>query len=181
MTSSSQRHKGGMKARVLDLTAGKVRSFRKEIYRHYEQYGRDLPWRRTADPYCILVSEIMLQQTQVSRVIPKYLEFLNEFPTLSHLASANKKHLLTIWSGLGYNRRALWLKDAAEIIVKKGLRKVGLLGTKFTMEEDFYKKRLKERYDIWVIMPDVDVPLFDTTTIHAKSAVEFALSELLNV
>ena len=88
--------------------------------RWWKNNTRDLPWRKNPSPYEVLVSEIMLQQTQVSRVVPKYLEFLNEFPTIEHLASASTKQLLIVWSGLGYNRRALWLKEAASEIVKRG-------------------------------------------------------------
>lgn len=86
----------------------------------WKNNARDLPWRNNPSPYKVLVSEIMLQQTQVSRVIPKYLEFLNVFPTIEDLSNANTKQLLTVWSGLGYNRRALWLKEAASEIVERG-------------------------------------------------------------
>ena len=78
---------------------------------------RDMPWRNTHDPYKILVSEVMLQQTQVSRVLPKYEEFLREFPTLEALAAASQRSLLRIWQGLGYWNRALRLRDAARVIV----------------------------------------------------------------
>ena len=78
-----------------------------------------LPWRNTRDPYRILVSEIMLQQTQVTRVIPKYKEFLRAFPTLAALAKAPDKKLLAVWSGLGYWRRAKYLKETAKILVKR--------------------------------------------------------------
>ncbi|HHJ98795.1 MAG TPA: A/G-specific adenine glycosylase [Actinobacteria bacterium] len=88
------------------------------VWRHYEEHGRDdLPWRRTTDPYNVLVSEVMLQQTQVTRVVPKYEVFMREFPTVESLASASLGMLLGAWQGLGYNRRALALKRAAEIIV----------------------------------------------------------------
>jgi A/G-specific adenine glycosylase len=88
------------------------------VWRHYEEHGRDdLPWRRTTDPYNVLVSEVMLQQTQVTRVVPKYEAFMREFPTVESLASASLGRLLGAWQGLGYNRRALALKRAAEIIV----------------------------------------------------------------
>lgn len=88
------------------------------VWRHYEEHGRDdLPWRRTADPYSVLVSEVMLQQTQVARVAPKYEAFMREFPTVESLASASLDRLLGVWQGLGYNRRALALKRAAEVIV----------------------------------------------------------------
>lgn len=79
----------------------------------YERMARDLPWRRTRDPYRILVSEIMLQQTQVDRVIPKYEEFLKRFPTLDALATAPLSEVLRVWSPLGYNRRARYLHLAA--------------------------------------------------------------------
>ena len=94
--------------------------FQNRIMSWWKNNTRDLPWRKNPSPYEVLVSEIMLQQTQVSRVVPKYLEFLNEFPTIEHLASASTKHLLTVWSGLGYNRRALWLKEAAREIIERG-------------------------------------------------------------
>lgn len=78
--------------------------------RWFRRHGRDLPWRRARDPYAILVSEVMLQQTQVSRVIPKYRAFLKRFPTARALARAPLRDVLQSWSGLGYNRRArnLW-------------------------------------------------------------------------
>ena len=76
-----------------------------------------LPWRNTRDPYKILVSEIMLQQTQVTRVIPKYEEFLKAFPTLEKLAKAPNKKLLKVWAGLGYWRRAKYLKEATKTIL----------------------------------------------------------------
>ena len=78
---------------------------------------RDMPWRDTRDPYRILVSEVMLQQTQVSRVLPKYEAFLREFPTLEALADASQSSLLRTWQGLGYWNRALRLKEAARAIV----------------------------------------------------------------
>jgi len=75
--------------------------------------ARDLPWRRTRDPYRVLVAEIMLQQTQVERVIPKYLAFLDAFPTLTALAAAPVSEVIRLWAGLGYNRRAVNLQRAA--------------------------------------------------------------------
>lgn len=101
--------------------------FVKEIYSHYRKNGRhNLPWRTpalkiskggTIDPYRIMVSEIMLQQTQVDRVIPKYKAFLKRFPTIKVLANATLADVLAQWSGLGYNRRAKFLKLAAEKII----------------------------------------------------------------
>jgi A/G-specific adenine glycosylase len=94
----------------------KIKSFKKEIWNYYESNKRDLPWRNTTNPYHILVSEVMLQQTQVSRVIPKYKEFLKKFGTIRSLALASKADVLTIWQGLGYNRRALFLKKTCETL-----------------------------------------------------------------
>lgn len=98
--------------------------FRKEEFQNtillwYKGNGRKLPWRETTDPYKILVSEMMLQQTQVERVLLKYQEFFQKFPTLEVLAQASPADVLRIWSGLGYNRRALYLQQCAQIIVKK--------------------------------------------------------------
>ena len=91
--------------------------FRKKIYDFYEDHGRDLPWRRTRNPYRILVSEIMLQQTQVERVLEKYTGFIRTFPDFSALAAAPLNTLLAVWQGLGYNRRALALKALAQKVI----------------------------------------------------------------
>jgi len=95
-----------------------IPEFQKIILEWYKKNRRDLPWRKTRDPYKILVSEIMLHQTQVSRVIPKYKEFLKAFPNLETLAKASNKRLLKVWSGLGYWRRALYLKETAKILLR---------------------------------------------------------------
>jgi A/G-specific adenine glycosylase len=99
------------------LSLDKVRSFQRTVYNHYRTQGRDLPWRKTEDPYEILVSEVMLQQTQVPRVMEKYEEFLCAFPDIHSLARAPLREILTVWQGLGYNRRALALKKAVEHLV----------------------------------------------------------------
>lgn len=93
--------------------------FQKTILGWYKINKRSLPWRRTKNPYKILVSEMMLQQTQISRVLPKYKEFLKEFPSLKALAKAPKSKLLKTWHGLGYWRRALYLQETAKIIEKE--------------------------------------------------------------
>ena len=82
--------------------------------------GRDLPWRRTRDPYAILVSEVMLQQTQVGRVVPRYLRWLERWPTAESLATAPRSEVIREWQGLGYNRRAVNLHRAAERIADGG-------------------------------------------------------------
>ena len=86
----------------------------------YAAEGRDLPWRRTRDPYAILVSEVMLQQTQVERVIPRYLRWLERWPTAESLAAAPRSKVIREWQGLGYNRRAVNLHRAAERIAEAG-------------------------------------------------------------
>lgn len=97
-----------------------IAAFRKTVWAHYRANGRhDLPWRATHDAYRIMVSEIMLQQTQVSRVMEKYRSFLKKFPTVDSLASAPLRDVLTEWSGLGYNRRGKYLHEAAKVIVSE--------------------------------------------------------------
>lgn len=92
--------------------------FRRLVWGHYRRHGRhQLPWRITTNPYAILVSEIMLQQTQVSRVLPKYEAFLLHFPTIEALAAAPLSEVLRLWQGLGYNRRARFLQQAAKVAV----------------------------------------------------------------
>ncbi len=83
------------------LTPAQARAFQKEIYAYYDTQGRDLPWRKKLNPYRVLVSEIMLQQTQVERVIVKFQEFLDRFPDFHSLAKAPLPKLLRIWSGHG--------------------------------------------------------------------------------
>ncbi len=90
------------------------------LKKFYKTSKRDLPWRRTRDPYKILVSEVMLQQTQVERVIPKYKDFLKKFPSAKALAKAPLSSVLREWQGLGYNRRAKYLQEAAKVISKSG-------------------------------------------------------------
>lgn len=89
----------------------------KLLYNFYDNHGRDLPWRHTTDPYAILVSEVMLQQTQVSRVIDKYKAWMTRFPTIESLAAASFTEVLRYWIGLGYNRRAKYLYDLSQEVV----------------------------------------------------------------
>jgi A/G-specific adenine glycosylase len=92
--------------------------FRKKLLAWFRKEGRDLPWRRTRDPYHVLVSEVMLQQTQVSRVELFYTRFLERWPTLGHLARARPKQVREEWEGLGYYRRAANLHQLARVVVK---------------------------------------------------------------
>jgi A/G-specific adenine glycosylase len=86
----------------------------------FRKHGRDLPWRRTHDPYAILVSEVMLQQTQVERVVPRYLAWIDRWPTVEALAAAPAAAVIREWQGLGYNRRALSLHRAAQQVAAQG-------------------------------------------------------------
>lgn len=102
-----------------------ITKVRRAVFAHYKLKGRhSLLWRKTNDPYKILVSEVMLQQTQVARVTEKYKEFIKAFPTVGVLSRASTADVLRVWSGMGYNRRALYLRNAAQEIVKKHKGKV---------------------------------------------------------
>lgn len=95
----------------------RIHALHTKIFTWHKTHKRDLPWRNIQDPYAILVSEFMLQQTQVDRVIPKYHAFLQRYPTIEDLARASLKDVLTSWSGLGYNRRAKFLWQTAHQIM----------------------------------------------------------------
>jgi A/G-specific adenine glycosylase len=97
--------------------ASNILAFRKALLRWYRRHGRDLPWRRTRDPYHILVSEFMLQQTQVSRVELYYPRFLDRYPTIGDLARAPANQVRETWEGLGYYRRAANLHRLAQVVV----------------------------------------------------------------
>ena len=99
------------------VTSEQIDRFRQTVYEHFQEHGRDLPWRTTSDPYAILVSEFMLQQTQVERVLPKYEAFLEMFPDAGTLARAPLRDVLAAWQGLGYNRRAMALQRTAQRVV----------------------------------------------------------------
>ena len=101
------------------LRPGRRKAFQRRLLAWYGRFRRDLPWRRTRDPYRILVSEIMLQQTQVERVIPKYQEWLIKFPSLEALAKAGTAEVREAWYPLGYNIRPLRLRDIARAVVRR--------------------------------------------------------------
>jgi A/G-specific adenine glycosylase len=109
-------------ARTIDapIDAERIRRFGALLRRWFRANGRDLPWRKTRDPYHVLVSELMLQQTQVSRVVPRYAEFLDTFPTLHHVARARSARVTEAWSGLGYYARARNLHALARAVTDRG-------------------------------------------------------------
>jgi A/G-specific adenine glycosylase len=123
-TAANQSHRGesGVELFAESLEAGRlspaaVDRFRRHLYRFFHEQGRQMPWRTTSDPYRILVSEIMLQQTRVERVVLKYEPFLNAFPDVWSLARAPLRDIMARWQGLGYNRRALALMGIARRLV----------------------------------------------------------------
>src|SRR5690242_21528212 len=99
----------------------RAQSFSRRLRRWYRRNGRDLPWRRTRDPYRILISELMLQQTQVSRVLGYYDRFLERFPTLADLARARPRQVREAWDGLGYYARARNLHRLARDVTNRGV------------------------------------------------------------
>jgi A/G-specific adenine glycosylase len=101
----------------------KLVDLRKTIKAFADTQMRSFPWRKTFDPYHILVSEFMLQQTQTTRVVPKYEEFLKAFPSPEKLAAAPLSKVLTLWQGLGYNRRARFLHESSRVIAEHGIPK----------------------------------------------------------
>ncbi|MFX1235972.1 MAG: A/G-specific adenine glycosylase [Promethearchaeota archaeon] len=101
------------------LTSHILKTFQGIIYSYYKRSGRNFPFRTDISPYNVLISEIMLQQTQTSRVADKFLEFINKFPNFNELANAKTNEILKVWQGLGYNRRALALKKIAKIVVNE--------------------------------------------------------------
>ncbi len=96
-----------------------IPEFQHIVTTYFHEHGRSFPWRETTDPYAITVSELMLQQTQTERVVPKYNAFLAVLPTWEDLAAVDTTTLLQLWQGLGYNRRALNLKRLAEVVTKE--------------------------------------------------------------
>src|SRR6478672_8714894 len=100
------------------LSTAKAVNFRKRLLAWFDVHKRDLPWRRTNDPYKIWVSEIMLQQTRVAAVLEHYAHFMQRFPTVKALASARESSVLAVWSGLGYYHRARRMHRAARLIVR---------------------------------------------------------------
>jgi A/G-specific adenine glycosylase len=99
------------------VDAEQISTVQRRLLDWYAEHARDLPWRKTSDPYAILVAEIMLQQTQVERVIPKWHAWLAQFPTLTHLARASRADAIRAWQGLGYNLRAVRLHALATQVV----------------------------------------------------------------
>lgn len=103
----------------MQLTDTNMTLFQEAVWNYFKTSARSMPWRDNPEPYCVLVSELMLQQTQVNRVVPKFQAFMKCFPTIEALASAPLSKVLRVWSGLGYNRRAKYLHQTAQVIVEQ--------------------------------------------------------------
>src|SRR5213083_3044239 len=113
MGSKGSRSSGVKGQGAHPIAAADRQKFRRRLLDWYRRYGRDLPWRQTTDPYHILVSEVMLQQTQVDRVLPKYREFLHRYPSFEALAAAPVGDVRRLWYPLGYNVRPVRLHAIA--------------------------------------------------------------------
>ncbi len=150
------------------LTPGAKRRFGSRLLKWYREYGRDLPWRKTTDPYKILVSEVMLQQTQVDRVIPKYHEFLDRYPDFSALAEAPVEEVRKTWYPLGYNIRPHRLHSIAQETVAR------YQGQLPRDEEQLLSFKGLGRYTVGAIRSfafNEDAPILDTNVIRVLHRV----------
>lgn len=121
MTDGQQDICGALRRRVAaeGITSGTIAAFRRLVYEYYGNHRRSFPWRETTDPYAILVSEVMLQQTPVERVRGTFTAFMATFPDCASLAQASLRQVLAVWQGLGYNRRAVALYRASQEIIQR--------------------------------------------------------------
>jgi A/G-specific adenine glycosylase len=145
------------------LDTREKRRFQQRLLRWYAEHGRDLPWRKTSDPYHILVSEVMLQQTQVDRVIPKYHEFLDKYPSFRELASASPDDVRQTWYPLGYNVRPYRLHG----IAKETVARYG--GSLPRDQEDLLSFKGIGRYTAGAIRSfafNEDAPILDTNVMR---------------
>jgi A/G-specific adenine glycosylase len=151
--------------------AEKQKEFTRVLFRWHKTHYRDMPWRQTRDPYRILISEIMLQQTQVERVRLKYKEFLERFPDVMALASAPLGDVLRVWSGLGYNRRARYLHECAKKVLAD-------YGGKFPDDADLLRKLpgigISTSAAVRAFAFDEDEPMIDTNIRRILARVFFA-------
>jgi len=149
--------------REITIARGTKKKFQIRLLSWYEEFGRDLPWRRTSDPYKILVSEIMLQQTQVDRVIPKFHEFLMKYPTIQALSQASPQEVRETWYPLGYNVRPYRLREiACESVERYG-------GTIPRKEQELLSMKGIGRYTAGAIRSfafNQDAPILDTNVMR---------------
>lgn len=156
------------------VDSGAKRRFQSRLLKWYREHGRDLPWRKTSDPYKILVSEVMLQQTQVDRVIPKYQEFLERYPTFQDLAEAPIEEVRKAWYPLGYNVRPYRLHSiACETVARYG-------GTLPNHQEELLSFKGIGRYTAGAIQSfafNEDAPILDTNVIRVLHRVFVATGD----
>jgi A/G-specific adenine glycosylase len=168
-TSSQRKKKRSKKPSGPD--ASQKRRFQARLLKWYEKHGRDLPWRKTSDPYHILVSEVMLQQTQVDRVIPKYHEFLERYPSFEELADAPVSDVKKTWYPLGYNIRPVRLHSiACETVERYG-------GQLPSDEDELLSFKGIGRYTAGAIRSfafNEDAPILDTNVIRVLYRVFMA-------
>src|SRR3989344_2519397 len=169
---------------AMKLSRKKIKNFRELIFSWWKDHHRDLPWRHTHDPYKIMVSEVMLQQTQVARVLPKYGEFIERYPSVHDLAKALTSDVLKTWKGMGYNRRALYLKQAAQRIVKEYRGKFPKNEKKkaipFRESDRFYRGRIIDRLREGNIRESVILKEFQTKYGKSREFTRTILSGLEN-
>ncbi len=148
---------------IQNVPLAKKRKFQKQLLKWYGEHGRDLPWRRTENPYKVLVSEIMLQQTQVDRVIPKFHEFLEKYPTVQDLAQAQPEEVRKTWYPLGYNIRPYRLHGiACEAMERYG-------GNIPSQEEELLSMKGIGKYTAGAIQSfafQKDAPILDTNVMR---------------
>lgn len=158
-------------ARECPPTKKQKQSFQKILLKWYQEFGRDLPWRRTANPYKILVSEMMLQQTQVDRVIPKFHEFLEKYPSLQDLARASPEEVRKTWYPLGYNIRPYRLHGiACETVERYG-------GNLPSAQDELLSMKGIGRYTAGAIRSfafNLDAPILDTNVMRVLFRVFLA-------
>ena len=159
----------------IDIDMKAKRRFQARLLTWYRRYGRDLPWRKTSDPYKILVSEVMLQQTQVDRVIPKYHEFLERYPSFQHLAEALTEDVKKTWYPLGYNIRPLRLHSiACETMARYG-------GTLPKAPEELLSFKGIGRYTAGAIRSfafNEDAPILDTNVMRVLYRIFLGAGDL---
>src|SRR5687768_11054780 len=165
---------------AVEIEPQRLREFSRRLRAWFRRHGRDLPWRRTRDPYRVLVSELMLQQTQVARVIDYYARFLDRFPTLQHVAEAPARHVLASWEGLGYYARARNLHALARRFTRDGgplpsdpteLRELPVIGayTAGAVASFAYERRAPlVDTNVARVLHRAFTPALDATSTHAK-------------
>ena len=168
---ASPNGRGALQMDAASLDPRAISAFGRRLRAWYRRSARDLPWRRTRNAYRVLVSELMLQQTQVSRVIPKYHEFLRMFPSLTAVARAEPARVLEAWSGLGYYARARNLHKLARELTSDGIRSRARLPSEPTALRDLPGIGAYTAGAVASFAYEVRAPLVDTNVARVLSRV----------